>query len=292
MKKLKYILFGLVFFQLACEDPIEVELDQGEPLLVVDAWLNNFTETQTIKLSLSQPYFDSSAAQTINNAIILVTKTDGTVLNFESQGAGVYTYDPGNNPIGNVGSQYTLSIELDGKNYTATSTMNRVPPIDSIRQEFRDDEIFSDDGIYCELMSTDFEGPGDTYWIKTWKNGEYLNRDLEINIAFDAGFDSNGVADGVVFITPIRELINPLTDDLLVEPWSPGDSIYVEIHSLSEGVFDYMETFRDQLINSRNGIFAEPLANTEGNISQVDGDEVVLGVFNVAAISSVEATIR
>ena len=49
---------------------------------------------------------------------------------------------------------------------------------------------------------------------------------------------------------------------------------------------------RDQLLNNLNGIFAEPLANTKGNVIHVNGDETVLGVFNVSAVSNAEITIQ
>ncbi len=39
--------------------------------------------------------------------------------------------------------------------------------------------------------------------------------------AYDAGFSAGGLADGVVFITPIRRGINPNDQDANDEPLSP-----------------------------------------------------------------------
>ena len=42
-------------------------------------------------------------------------------------------------------------------------------------------------------------GAGDTYWIKTYKNGSFLNKPQELNIAYDAAFDGGSASDGIVF---------------------------------------------------------------------------------------------
>jgi len=293
MKNLFFILIILSALFTSCEDPIEVTLIEADPLLVVDAWLNNIDETQVIKLTSSQPYFDNTPATGVTNADITVTRGDGEMFLFTHTDNGTYTNTLApSTTIGEVGDSFTLNISVDSKQYAATTTLNRTAPIDSIRQELRENEVFGDNGIYCELMSRDPVGLGDTYWIKTYKNGEYLNRPSELNIAYDAGFDSGGEVDGFIFITPIRELINAFSDDLLPEPYVSGDDIRVEVHSLSEDNFFYMETFRDQLINSQNGIFAEPLSNTKGIVEHTNGDENVLGTFNVAAISVIDYTVQ
>ena len=292
MKKIFYSFIILSTLLTSCEDPIDVNLIEAEPLLVVDAWLNNTDSIQVIKLTSSQPYFDSTPAAGVTDADVTVTREDGEVFEFLHNTDGEYTYDLGGSSIGVIGQSYTLDITNGDDQFSATTILNRTAPIDSIRQELRENEIFGDDGIYCELMARDPIGLGDTYWIKTYKNGEYLNRASELNIAYDAGFDSGGEVDGLIFITPIRELITPFDDDLLPIPWIAGDVIKVEVHSMSEDNFFYMETFRDQLVNSQNGIFAEPLANTEGNVIMTNGTNNVLGTFNVAAVSEIEHVIQ
>ena len=284
------LLTSLMF---SCEDPIDVTLAEADPLLVVDGWIDNRPGTQEIKLTSSQPFFDNIPATGITEASVTVERSDGVIFEFPHTSNGTYSIDiPENESIGQVGDTFTLNIEIGENQYDAVTTMGRSAPIDSIRQEFRDDQIFSDDGIYCELISRDPAGVGDTYWIQTYKNGQFLNRPSEINIAYDAGFDSGGELDGFIFITPIRELINELDDNLIPQPYVPGDVLRVEVHSMSEGNFFFVETLRDQLINSQAGIFAEPLANTQGIINHVNGDDTVLGTFNVAEVSEIVYTVQ
>jgi hypothetical protein len=175
--------------------------------------------------------------------------------------------------------------------------MNDVPPIDSITQEFREDEFGSPDGIYAQFFARDLIGEGNTYWIKTYKNGVFLNKPLEINLAYDAGFSAGSAVDGLIFIPPIREAINRVPDEDTddnsdVAPWAVDDEIKVEIHSISLEAFNFMGTAQRQMINGLNGIFSEPVINTPGNIINTTGSEKILGVFNVAAVSEMTRVIQ
>lgn len=297
MKELHYLYIILIIGAISlnsCEDPIDVELEEGEALITVDGWINGNAEDQTIKLTNSQPYFDNTFTKGISGASVIVKRGDGQEFIFEETTGGNYVWTSNGNTLGEVGDDFQLEVNTDGDVLTAETRLNRVPELDSIYQEFVDDFGFVD-GIMIEILTRDLPGVGDTYWIKTFKNGVFLNKADEINIAFDAGFDSGAETDGFVFIPPIRFLLNPEEDDnpadsLDIPSWVPGDHARVEIHSISNDAFGFMETMRDQLLNSDNGIFAEPLANTRGNVSASSG-KTVLGVFNVAAISAAERII-
>lgn len=285
---------SLICFSIqSCEDPIDVTLNEAEDLIVVDAWLTNSSGEQVVKLTLTQPYFDNTFANGITNANVVVTRNDGTEFEFIHAGEGryIYTLDI-NETFGETGDSFELTVNIDNKVLSSSTQLFRVPPIDSITQEFRENEVFADDGIYCQFFSRDIDGLGDTYWIKSFKNDMFLNRATELNIAFDAGFDSGGEVDSLVFITPIRELVNEVSEDGLPIPWNAGEKLKVEIHSISNEAFAFLEITRDQLLNSQNGIFATPLANTRGNVaSNIDGEEI-LGIFNIAQVSSAEYIIE
>ncbi|MFT4565808.1 MAG: hypothetical protein ACI9FN_000761 [Saprospiraceae bacterium] len=293
--KINILLYTLLFisgiFLMSCEDVIDVELEETESVIVVDAWLNNIDSKQTIKVSESQTYFDNGEPVGITNASVTVIRSDGKVFTFTSQGDGTYIAETEIDSLGFVGDEYQLAILIDGIEYSADSKMNRVPVIDSIGVEFRDDELFSDDGLYANFYARDPKGTGDAYWIKTYANDLYLDKATELNLAFDAGFDAGTGIDGITFITPIREVINRLDEDGLVFPYVTGETIRVEIHSISVEAFNFMEIVRDQINNSQNGIFSLPLANARTNMSASDGSGVV-GFFNVAAVSLMEKLVE
>ena len=292
----KYIFPILFLFSAAlftsCEDVIDINTDPAPQLLVVDAWINNLDQPQIINLSLSQPYFNSDAPQGATGAEVSVENSSGKIMIFEEQNNGNYVWTPtAGETIGEVGDRYTLSIDWNDQRYEATSQMNRVPEIDSITQEFREPELGNPEGIYASFFARDFPGQGDAYWIKTYKNGQFLNKPIEMNLAFDAAFDSGSSVDGVVFIDLIRELINRFPDednpedDFEIPPYAPGDSIRVEIHSITEDAFDFLNIAKEQMTNGDNTIFALPLANTKSNVTNVDSGDSALGFFNVSKVS-------
>ena len=289
-RMIKALGLGFIMFA-SCEDVIDVALEDGGVQVVVDAWVNNLPVDQELFLSSSQPYFDNTNPPPIVDAIVKLTREDGNEFNFEHRGAGRYVWTSNGDSLGSVGNGFILEIQAGETSYTAQNEISRVPEIDSIGIEFRENEIFLDDGLYAQFYARDFEGKGDTYWIKTYKNDSLLDKTQELNIAYDAGFDAGTGIDGLVFIPPIRELINAVDEDLISQPYAPGDQIRVEIHSISNGAFDFMEIARDQINNGDNGIFSIPLANTRSNISSSDGS-LVLGYFNIAAISMREETVE
>lgn len=274
-----------------CEDVIDVEIERTDAVVVIDAWLNDLDETQRIEISRSQTYFASTGPIRIIDAEVVLRRDDGEIFEFEHQGKGIYEWNVPGQVIGAVGNNFILEVQERGVTYISNATIKRVPVIDSIGVEFRDDELFSDDGLYANFFSRDFQGTGDAYWIKTFANGAYLDKATELNIAYDAGFDSGTGVDGIVFITPIRERINRLDSDGLTFPYEVDDEIRVELHSMSIEAFNFMEIVRDQINNSQNGIFALPLANARTNISSDDGS-AVLGFFNVAAVSVAQKVVE
>ncbi|MEM7107873.1 MAG: DUF4249 domain-containing protein [Bacteroidota bacterium] len=291
MKKM-ILVFVITAALFACEDSIDVTLDEVEAVLVVDAWINDKPEAQVIKLSMTQPYFDSSFPPPVSNATITMTSSAGDTFIFEEGDTpGDYLWDPATSPngLGDIGTEYQLLIETNGETYTSQSVLNRVPQIDSITFTFKEERNqFQPEGFYGEFVSTDFPGEGDTYWIKTFKNGIEQNRPFDLTIAFDAGFSQGGAVDGVVFIQPLQDSVNPPNEDLdEIVPYEIGDSLYVEIHSITNEAFFFLQEL--QIQTQRDGgfdeIFTEPFENVPTNIVNTNavGQEAI-GYFSVSAV--------
>jgi len=295
----KIILIGLIIPALwSCEDVINVELPSSDPVVVIDAWLNNKPEVQTIRVMRTIPYFENSFLPGLNEASVQVQDlTDNVTYSFdrtEEDGAYIWQPDVDQPTFGKIGNEYLLTVQLAGGVYTAFSIMNRVPEIDSINYRFEEGNEFFPDSYFAGVYATDFVGPGDAYWIKAWKNGDYLNLPSEINLSFDAGGSPGAIVDGVQFIQPIRDGINPFDqdeDDNFLPPYEPGDSVYVEIHSLNSDSYQFLLEVAVQ--TDRPGgfaeLFAQPLANVPSNI--VIADETpnatqAIGFFTVSAVSS------
>lgn len=296
---LKYsaLLFGAAFLG-ACEDKIDIELPKTNPVVVIDAWITDKPETQTINVLKTIPYFENSFLPGLNDAVVQVEDlTDHVMYNFmKGNEEGTYTWepDPTQPTFGKIGNDYKLIVQLGTTTYEAYSSMNRVPQIDSIAYRFEEGNSFFPDSYFAQFYALDPAGPGDTYWIKAWKNGQYLNKPSEINVTYDAGGSPGAIVDGIIFIQPIRDGINPFDqneNDEFISPYEPEDSVFVEIHSLNYDSYMFLNEVAIQ--TDRPGgfaeLFAQPLANVSSNILMLDETSETtkaIGFFNVSAVSA------
>ena len=291
----KYVmLISTASWLFACEDEIAPTLEGADAIAVIDAWITNKPGDQLIKITSSQPYFDNSLPPGVSGATVPVTDNLGANSLFLEDAAapGHYIWSPvGAEVFGEIGNSYELTVQIGSDMYVAVSRMNRVPSIDSISFTFEEESSFLPETYLADFWATDFAGPNDTYWIKAWKNGIQLNKPSEINLAYDAGFSAGGNFDGVSFITPIRQGINPFDqddNDEIIPPYLPGDSVYVEIHSITLEAFNFMNEVAIQT-NRPGGfseLFASPISNVSTNIFNANNSSrKALGFFNVAAVS-------
>ncbi len=302
MKKLilPFIAFGFV---VSCEQIIDPNLKEADAPVVIDAWLYRKAEPQVISIKRANTYFDQDEPQGLSGATVTVTDLDDlTVIPFVEESPGRYVWNPisETDSFGTMGHRYALNVELNDINFSAFSQLNRVPKIDSITWRLEEGNAFFDDSYFGEFWARDFVGEGDVYWIKSWKNGQYLSKPAELFIAYDAGFSQDGNADGLVFIQPIRDAMNPFDldeDDRLIPPYelpefpdapdAKFDSAYVELNSITPEAFFFLQQVQVQ-INRPGGfgeLFSTPLANIDGNIVSDDPRVSVVGFFCVSGVS-------
>ncbi len=295
MKSLRFsilILLAGVFF--SCEKEITPDLETADPQILVDAFITDQPGEQVIRIANSLPYFTASTLPPVRNASVEIKDDLGTVYIFtEKNEAGYYVWTPADpdSTFGRVGGEYALEIKTGNSTITSTVYMGRVPEIDTIQFTYEEESPFNAEGYVAEFFAVDPQGVGDTYWIKTFKNGAFLNLPGEINVAYDAAFSAGSNVDGQNFILPIRTSINPLDeneDGSLKPAYLPGDSIRVEIHSISEDAFNFFLQAQEQI--DRPGgfgeLFAVPLANLPTNlIATGQWENRVVGFFNVATVS-------
>lgn len=286
-----FLVFSFTVLLLSsCDEVINPQLEEADPIVVIDAWLNNAPGAQTIKITRTQPYFEAVFPTGVSGASVSVTDQNGKVYSFQQTNAGVYTWIPvGNEIFGSVGLRYMLSVQIGSETFTSEARMGRVPAIDSVTFFLEKGNQFFDDQYQAEFWATDPIEPGDAYWIKFYKNGQLQLKPSEIITAYDAGFSKGGNFNGVPFIVPIRRAINPFDEDedgVIKSPYNVGDSVYVQLNSVTEAAFNFLNEVAIQT-NRPGGfseLFATPLANVSTNIrnSNTNGSKVV-GFFNVGA---------
>jgi len=295
----KYFLIVLTgtssYIFLSCDKTINPTLESAAPVLVVEAWLTNKPEKQIVQLTMTQPYFDATTPPGVSSATVLVTDDIGGSFSFTDDGTntGTYQWVPSVGSVfGAVGRKYQLSVTVGSETFQAMSMMNRTTSVDSITFSSKQDLRYPTGSYVGQFWGTDPKGAGDTYWIKAYKNGVLLDKPSDINLAYDAGFSAGGDFDNAPFIPPIRMGINPNDTDpnnsnKILPPYVLGDSVYVEINSITLEAFNHLQQVitQTQRTGGFGALFAKPLANVSTNVFNVNtkGSPVV-GFFNVSAV--------
>ena len=114
----------LIWNLSGCEDDFQPNLEEAQALVVVDAWINNQPETQRIRLTYTQPYFDAITPTGVQNATVYILDEDNTQYDFNEVGTlGDYEWNPSvaQTQIGELGKNYNLFIDVNGEIFTASS---------------------------------------------------------------------------------------------------------------------------------------------------------------------------
>ena len=86
MKNMKYLYALLVIFMFSCEEVIELDLNDGQQRLVIDASINWEKGTsgsdQEIKLSLSSPYYQNENLAA-TGANVQIISSNNEIFEFE-----------------------------------------------------------------------------------------------------------------------------------------------------------------------------------------------------------------
>lgn len=278
----------------SCEDVISLDTKPGVEQLVVDAWITDEIKAQTVKLTLSQPYFDNSTPPPALGASVFMFSQDSTAYEFiDEEKNGEYIYRPQNGKsfLTKIGQQYALYINYQSEEYVSASRLKPVPKIDSVSYQVFTRPVVTDTlpkvGFIAEFYARDFEGKGDAYWVRYRKNGNLKNKPDNISISFDGGFSPNADTDGLLFIRPIRQSINDFGEAL----YQDKDSLEIDLYAITAEAYFFLFQVRQESANG--GIFATPPANIPTNIfnRNTTSKKTAIGFFGVSTVSTFKTAI-
>jgi len=283
MKKLNFVIVFLLL--AACEDPIKVKLDNGEKLLVVDAFLNNEDQNQFVRLTFSDAYLNTGSPPPVTDATVSVRNlTKNYVLNFSYDADGYYKINlPKPDTVFVTGNVYELSIKYNGTEYLSQFRQNRPAKIDSIQSiYYPNGNGFTQKPFYSPYLwakdKVDYQT--DYYWVKTYRNDTLFGKASDINLAIDG---SNGAVtpekagglDSLTFTPPITFLG--------FKSYAYGSKVKVRIFSINKETYLFLTQVQTQLNNT--GLFAVTPQNVKTNIKTPSGAPVrAVGWFCVSSV--------
>jgi len=260
---------ALIFIMIgsSCTEEIDFPFESTYVRLVVEGEINTDTTTHRVRLSKSGDALNQTPGQVISNAI--VTISDGTVdfiLNENSSKPGIYETDSA--VYGVPGKTYTLTISnvdvnADGvmEEYTASSFLPRINPIDSIQVQF---EQYTSDikGWLINLYAQEIGGGRNFYLLKAYKNGILLTDSISeyTNFADNTGFEGKYYNGFSVYYLDHNKL-----DERLVK----GDVVTLEMEGITQEYKDFLLGFMLEY-QPKVPIFSGPAANIPTNIQPED----------------------
>ncbi len=266
-------LIGLAAL-FSCEKNIDFDLKYAEPVLVVDAQIEN-GQAPTVALSRSLSFFSTISIEILANSFVRnaeVTMSNGTLTHQLKEytvplgnGYSIYYYgiDSANLAtafIGEFNKQYNLTIKVDGQVYTAKTTIPALTKIfDSLWTKAPPPNVDTSKRI---LMTRAIDPPGLGNYVRyfTKKNSDRFLPGL--NSVFP-----DEVVDGTTYQGQVdpgidRNLPLPTGDERF---FARGDTISFKLSNIDKATFTFWNTweFNQQSIGNP---FSQP-GKVIGNIS-------------------------
>ncbi|MBK7871277.1 MAG: DUF4249 domain-containing protein [Saprospiraceae bacterium] len=271
MKNIILLISLLALFITSCQDVVNLDLPEGDVLLVVDGWITNQEGEKRVLLTNTANYFDNKETPKVSGALVILYNETGVVDTLNEKEAGVYITEH----VGKIGSTYHIYIKTkEGEEYESQPELLQfVPEIDSIYAEFKEESIFEDEGYYVKIDTYEPQGVGNYYRWRQFVNNEYKSEPFDLLYASDEFVDGNPI----------------IGYELNFDPLEIGDHYRVQQMSISRAAYDFLFLLEQQTAFV-GSLFDTPPATIKGNIFRVDEPKVkVLGFFGASAVA--EATI-
>lgn len=272
-------LLALLILFASCEDEVEIDVPQSEPVLVVDGWLTDSLPVE-VKLSTTTAYFADGTAPRISKATVRLFENEmfAAQLTEVDSLPGIYRADF----TGEVGNKYHLEIEVPG-NYpekvrgtwqSIPEYMKRVPAIDSLVIRNLNRSTYPSvlrEGDYVVAYFQEPPGTGDYFRVT-----RFLGDSLFLRSRFiveDRGIDGQYFGS---FIPPL----------LLFGPYNEVDHpvFRVRFESVTESYANFMRLISEQV--QVGSPFDSPPALVIGNIvRQNDSSNFGFGYFRASALT-------
>ena len=273
IKKILPVLFALAFI-LSCTERIDLPLDESSVKLVVEGSITTNTSVHTIYLTETTNYYYNQKPPAVTGAEISINDGE-TITRLSENSPGVYQTSADFKGV--VGMTYTLNIRLlkpigGFTEFSASSLMKPVTSFDSVATKFYED--FGEQGLWEVTCWFQDEPTTDFYRFDLYRNNKLITYKLEKwLVTDDKFFNGDYVKGGVV------TYLDQNSDN---EKLNPGDTLVVEMSTISREYYNYIQDAQAELRGS-NPLFSGPGANVRGNISNG-----AIGFFTAFPVSSVE----
>jgi len=228
----------------SCKKVIQVDLNDSAPQLVIEGEITNLPGPYLVKISKSVNFNASNTFPPVSGAIVQMTDSNnGLVAHMAETSPGTYS----GNVYGGVPLHtYKLSVMVEGKKYTSTSTMPKPVTLDSV--SFVQNFDFNNKNVINAVVN--FQDPPD--------KANYYQFTEEVNKVPVPNFlvFQDRLSDGKY----IRETLFNDTSRMQVD-----DTLSLNMYCVDKNVYEYFFTL--QQVTGNNTFRSTTPANPISNIS-------------------------
>lgn len=275
MKQLTFAhrFFGLMIFLglTSCTDVIDLDLDNIEPRLVIEAsidWEDGTSGAdQTIKLSMSTPMFEQQDIPVTGATVTITNDQSNDVFNFIDQNNGNYTTT---SFVPVLNQTYTLEVTHNGETFSAQETLIPLPLINEINV-FQSTEEFDEDLLEVNIEFNNPANEENYYLIKFQELNDQLP---DFRVLIDEYFDGRSIP-----ITSERDR----DEDTNQRPYFAGDVVKVELFAISKRYYQYFDLIDSQLGAGENPFGTTPVEIKGNIINQTNPANRPFGYFRLTS---------
>lgn len=260
-----------------CTRVVDLDLDEGPRLLVVDARVEQGEAIQAVRLTTTDQVSSTDLPPAARGAQVELTDELGGRWSLLETAQGLYEV-----PLApRVGGTYTLSIRWEGQQYRAVAPLPAGPPIDSLYFVYVEKGLAQGDSGYRAVIDyTDPPGVANWYLWELVVNGR---RRMIIDpgnrwrvISSDEYYDGGRVVGYQPF------------DEIVVHP---GELVTMRQIAIPESAYRYWFTLFDQTAPG-GGPFSTPPASLRGNVANLtDPSHPALGYFLAGQVATRTAVV-
>ena len=256
-------LIAASFFLLlmSCEKEIKLDLDESEQKIVIEALLHDSLGDNLVIISKTKPFTSAGPIDYLSNLQVQIDDNNGTVYTLSEIEPGHYS-----NPTltGAYNTNYTLTVIVDGVQFSASSFLPPHVAIDSLGQEqipeiAQEDPDVPEYRVLCYF--TDPAGTVNYYHFKTFNEGEQVDGFFVLRDDYIEGLST----------------YYPLFDNSYID----GDVVDVELLATAE--FNYIY-FNALSLSQEGQVPGNPISNFSNS--------KVVGYFTAASKSKLTIVIE
>ena len=234
--------FAIVIFT-SCEKVIEIDLNEADRKLVVEAFVSNDSTFNYTKITKTGSFYQTDAFETVKGAKVTLSDEFGNSYSTTEKESGYYYY---NNFTANSNTKYTLFIEAENEKISAETYLPELTKIDSLGFEFREATGFYEAGYSVSAYFTDNGNVKNYYRFKVYKSDSLFDNLFYLDDQFYNGISGRANVWQLSF--------------------QKNDTVNIDMISIDQYTYNYLAGL-EQIIDGggQSAAPGNPQSNIKGN---------------------------